>query len=130
MDPNNVSGAPKPVDESTVSQSQSAQPPVPPEAPQGPQSSEQPVGQQPQPQQSQQEPTDVFGIISLVTIFVGFQLVGVILGYLGMKKAKKEGYSPILSKIGFWVNLAITVFVGLWIGFVIFMMILSAASNS
>ena len=130
MDPNNVSGAPKPVDESPVSQSQFAQPPVTPEAPQGPQSSEQPVGQQPQPQQSQQEPTDVFGIISLVTIFVGFQLVGVILGYLGMKKAKKEGYSPILSKIGFWVNLAITVFVGLWIGFVIFMMILSAASNS
>lgn len=47
-------------------------------------------------------------------IFVGGQLIGAILGYIGMKKAAKEGYSPTLSKIGFWVNLVITILVSLW----------------
>ena len=51
----------------------------------------------------------MFGIISLVMIFVGAQLIGVILGYIGMKKAAKEGYNGTLSKIGFWVNLVFTI---------------------
>lgn len=124
MDPNNVSWAPKPVEGAQAPQDLSSQPPSPTDASPAPQSPEQPMAQQ-----RQQDTTDVFGIISLVTIFVGFQFVGVILGYLGMKKAKKEGYSPILSQIGFWVNLVISVLVALWIGFMILTIFISATGS-
>lgn len=63
-----------------------------------------------QPRQDQRDgatnKTDVLGIVSLVMI-IFVPLLGAVLGYVGMKKAKKEGYSPTLSRIGFWVNLAL-----------------------
>lgn len=64
----------------------------------------------PAPHSSQdQQPTntssDVLGIISIVCAFIGFQLPGFILGLVGVSKAKKEGRSPSLSKIGWILNL-------------------------
>ena len=70
--------------------------------------------------------TDILGIISLVIIVVGFNIVGVIIGFIGMRKAKKEGYSPILSQIGFWVNLAITILVTIIFVFIFGISFLSA----
>lgn len=49
--------------------------------------------------------TDTLGIISIICAFVGFQLIGFILGLVGASKAKKEGRSPTLSKVGWIINL-------------------------
>lgn len=49
--------------------------------------------------------TDVFGIISIVMIFLFLHLPGFILGLIGVSKAKREGYSPILSRVGWIINL-------------------------
>jgi heme/copper-type cytochrome/quinol oxidase subunit 2 len=62
------------------------------------------------PQQSNQtqpaaQKTDVLGIISLVCAFIGLQVIGFILGLVGVKKAKEEGRPTTLSKIGWILNL-------------------------
>lgn len=49
--------------------------------------------------------TDVMGIISIILAFTGLQLVGFILGLLGASQAKKEHRSPVLSRIGWIINL-------------------------
>ncbi|MCA9301131.1 DUF4352 domain-containing protein [Candidatus Nomurabacteria bacterium] len=49
--------------------------------------------------------TDVLGIISLICAFIGMQFIGFILGLVGSSKAKKEGRSNTLSKIGWILNL-------------------------
>jgi|GEM_PF-2761883 len=71
-----------------------------------------------QPMSQSNEHTDVLGIISLVMIIVA-PLIGVIIGAIGMSKAKKEGYKNTLSKIGLIINLILTIlgflFVILWI---------------
>ncbi len=86
-----------------------------------------PLQQQAQPQNN---PTDILGIISLVCIPTGFQLIGVILGFIGMRKAKKEGHNPILSKIGFWVNLAITILVTiLMIGWILLVFVFATTTG-
>ena len=56
---------------------------------------------------------DILGIISLVCIPFGLTLVGLILGLIGVSKAKKAGRSETLSRVGWIVNLVITVFVTL-----------------
>ena len=59
--------------------------------------------------------TDVLGIVSLVAIALHFiipfipALVGTIVGFIGIRKAKREGYSPVLSQVGFWVSLTLLV---------------------
>lgn len=69
-----------------------------------PQNTEQPqnVGQQ----NTTKSTTDVLGIVSIVLAFTGLQLIGFIVGLIGASKAKKEDYSPILSRIGWIINLA------------------------
>lgn len=54
------------------------------------------------PNSPQQEPkkTDVLGIISIVMGFTGMQLIGLIIGIIGINKAKEEGRSPKVSRAG------------------------------
>lgn len=56
---------------------------------------------------NKKDETDVLGIVSLCLI-VYFPPAGLVVGLIGASKAKKEGYSPILSRIGWIANLAIT----------------------
>jgi large-conductance mechanosensitive channel len=58
------------------------------------------------PQQASQ--TDTLGIVSLaLTIF--FPLAGAIVGFIGMSKAKNEGYPGTLSKVGAIINTVLVV---------------------
>jgi len=55
--------------------------------------------------------TDVYGILSIVFLFI-FSLVGLILGIIGLAKAKKGGYSNTLSVIGVVLNsISVAVFI-------------------
>lgn len=66
---------------------------------------------QPQDQQPQrQDVTDVLGILSIVFAFV-ISIVGLILGIVGIIKAKKRGYSPVLSVIGTILSLVVIAFI-------------------
>jgi|GEM_PF-2340798 len=77
--------------------------------------------------QSQQvQPTDVLGIISIVMAFAGMQIVGIILAVIGMKKAKQEGYSVTLSKVGLILNIVFLLLFLLFIAFFIFLAIASS----
>jgi hypothetical protein len=69
------------------------------------------------PQQHHQaaEKTDAVGIISIVLSVVGFALPGMILGLWGAHEAKRQGYSPVLSRIGWIMGLVFTVLVVLFI---------------
>lgn len=51
----------------------------------------------------QQKETDVLGIVSIVLFFV-FTLAGLIVGIVGIRRAKKHGYSATLSIIGTVLN--------------------------
>lgn len=55
-----------------------------------------------------QSQTDTLGIISLVFAFIGLFPIGLILGLIGAKNAKKENRSPVLSRIGWIINLVLT----------------------
>lgn len=59
--------------------------------------------------QSNTEKTDVLGIISIVMAFTSLQIPGFIIGLVGESKAKREGRSPKLSKIGWILNLIILI---------------------
>jgi len=86
---------------------------------------------QPQQQPTQVEPqnnqTDVLGIISLVMIFI-FPLIGAIIGFVGMSKAKKEGRSNTLSKIGAIIN-SVLVALGILATVVFFALIATATPS-
>lgn len=69
-------------------------------------------------QQPTHTKTDVLGIISLVMIFI-FPLVGMILGFIGIGKAKKEGYPKTLSMIGAIVNTILVVLGAIVIGLIV-----------
>lgn len=65
--------------------------------------------------------TDVLGILSIVSILFGILPVGLILGLVGASHAKKSHTSPVVSRIGWILNLiimllAIPVFVFLVLG--------------
>lgn len=80
----------------TTPQASAPTPPTQPTAP------VQPPAPTPQPPKDH---TDVMGIISIVMIFVFLHLPGFILGLVGASKAKREGYSPVLSRVGWIANL-------------------------
>lgn len=107
--PNQPQG-PAPAPEMPQSQHQGPAP-----APTMPQGPSQPMNPNPM-GQPQSQKTDTLGIISLVMVLF-IPLVGMILGFVGMSKAKKEGYSGTLSKVGAIVN---TIFVVLGVLFIIF----------
>jgi amino acid transporter len=52
-----------------------------------------------------EQKTDVLGIISLICAFIGLQVIGFIVGLIGVKKAKEENRPATLSKIGWILNL-------------------------
>lgn len=54
-----------------------------------------------------EQKTDVLGILSIVFIFIATP-IGLILGLIGSSQAKKEGRSPTLSKVGWIINLILT----------------------
>ena len=65
--------------------------------------------------------TDTYGIVSLILAVIAFNLPGFIVGLIGARKAKKLGASPVLSRIGWIVNL-IMMIIGLTIAsFVVWM---------
>lgn len=72
--------------------------------------------------------TDVLGIISIVFAFIGLQVIGLILGLIGVKKAKEEGRSTTLSKIGWILNLVFMIIAAIII--VLFLIIGAAASKN
>lgn len=87
-------------------------------SPMGPQPP-QPMGPGGQPyQQPQQQKTDTLGIVSLIMIII-FPLLGAILGFVGMSKAKKEGYSGTLSKVGAIVNTILVVLGAVVVGLLV-----------
>lgn len=55
-----------------------------------------------------QEKTDALGIVSIVLALAGITPIGLIVGLVGASHAKKEGRSPILSKVGWILNLVFT----------------------
>ena len=61
--------------------------------------------------------TDILGILSIVFAFIGLQLVGFILGLIGASKAKKEGRSPVLSRVGWILNLVFGIIATLFLVF-------------
>ncbi|WP_427017701.1 DUF4190 domain-containing protein [Pseudarthrobacter sp. P1] len=66
-----------------------------------------------------QDPGKTMGIIALVLPFVGFGLVGLILGLVAMSKSKKAGFKNTPALIGVIVSiLAIiaTIIIGIFIG--------------
>lgn len=89
---------------------QSAQPPLP--------SQQQPPA--PMPRQASDQ-TDVLGILSIISSFVGLSAVGVVLGLVGASQAKQAGRPVILSRVGWILSLVWTVLtcVGIVIGIVI-----------
>jgi phage shock protein PspC (stress-responsive transcriptional regulator) len=54
--------------------------------------------------------TDGFGIASIILAAMSLSIPGLVVGLIGAHKAKKLGASPILSRIGWIVNLVMTIF--------------------
>jgi hypothetical protein len=50
---------------------------------------------------------DILGIISIVCIF-WFPPIGIVIGLVGVHIAKNEGHDPLLSRIGWLINTALT----------------------
>lgn len=63
----------------------------------------------PTPQVPAQDPGQIYGILSLITIPLSLTLIGVILGYIGMRKSKAAGYDGTLSKIGLIICAVLTI---------------------
>jgi hypothetical protein len=61
-----------------------------------------------------QDPGKVYGIISIILPFVGFGLVGLVLGIIGRIKSKRAGYKNVLALVGIILG-AISVVVGILI---------------
>jgi len=84
----------------------------------------------PQSSEPKNSSTDILGIVSIVLALVGIQLVGLILGLVGASKAKKEGRSPVLSRIGWILNLVFGILSTILITLIItFVVIDTQASN-
>ena len=56
------------------------------------------------------EPTDVYGIISIV-LFMFFAPAGLVIGLIGAHIAQEQGNNPVLSRIGWIINLAQMLFI-------------------
>lgn len=104
---------------------------------QQPNQPEQPVQQPQQPQPPQQQPANysgenpgqALGIISIILPFVGFSVVGIILGAISRSKSKQAGMSTSLGTVGLIISIVVTVLAALlttlWI-----VIVIVAASNS
>jgi|GEM_PF-2402391 len=55
-------------------------------------------------QQPAQDPGKVFSILGLVFAFIAFQLPGLILSIIGLKKSKKAGFPTTLAVVGIILN--------------------------
>ncbi|MCU1573380.1 MAG: hypothetical protein JWO93_1462 [Micrococcaceae bacterium] len=121
------SGRPEPYGQPPAAPPPYGQPGQQPAAPQpyGQPYGQQPYGQQPAyPQQNfgaesyqgreTQDPGKVYGIISIILPFVGFGLVGLVLGIIGRIKSKRAGYKNVLALVGIILG-AISVVVGILI---------------
>lgn len=73
-----------------------------------PSSPSQPSNAPPQ-EPKKEDPGQILGILSLVSIPLGFPFVGVFLGYIGKKKSKEAGFDGSLSNIGFIICLILTI---------------------
>ena len=100
-------------------------PPQPPEQPQ-------PQPYQPVPPvyaQQQDNPGQVFGILSIVMIFV-FPLLGIVFGALSRSKSKAANMPTGLGTAGLIVNIIITVISTLVVGLFILLAIIGAAAST
>lgn len=68
-----------------------------------------PPMQPPVPPQQHSERTDVMGIISIIAPFIGFSLIGLVIGLIGASNAKRERRSPVLSRVGWIISLVVTI---------------------
>ena len=86
-----------------------------------------------QPTQSAQvaivDPGQTFGIISIVLAFLGFGIIGLVFPILGNNKAKAVGIKSTVSIVGIWINAIFLALSILLSGFLILLIILSAASK-
>ena len=90
------------------------------EQPPQPQSPTPLVGQPPVPTLTPPEHyTDGWGIASIILASLSLNLPGFIVGLIGASKAKRIGAAPVLSRIGWIVNLAMMI-LGLIIGSLFF----------
>ncbi len=65
------------------------------------------------------EPVDVLGLVSLGLALFGLSLPGFIVGLVGASQAKKAGNSPVISRIGWIMNLVICIIVIVIVGMII-----------
>jgi hypothetical protein len=111
-------------------------------SPTSPSMSEQPISVSPAPSDPSangQPPTittvtpehhsDTLGIVSIVFAFFS-PLIGLILGLVGMNKAKKAGHDPKLSKIGTILSAVFLVFGTLFLILYIFVIAASVSTSS
>lgn len=80
-------------------------------------------------QTSGENPGQLFGILSLVSTFLGLSLVGAILGYFSAKKSNEAGQSATLGKVGMWIGIVITVLSVLATILIIVLMVIGAAAS-
>ena len=51
---------------------------------------------------------DILGLLSIIAVPLALAPLGIIFGLIGARIAKKEHRSPVLSRIGWILNLALT----------------------
>lgn len=71
-----------------------------------------------------ENPGQVFGILAIIAPFVGFSIVGIVLGIIARNKSKNAGYPTTLGTVGLVISIVVTILATLWL---ILMVILAMA---
>jgi hypothetical protein len=74
--------------------------------------------------------SDTLGLVSIILAFIGLQIIGIVLGIIGVKKGKKEGYKYTLSKVGIWINGVILLVVSLIVIAIAFVSVDNVSRNA
>jgi len=61
------------------------------------------------PQVQREDPGKTLGIVSIVLDFVGFALIGIVLGVMSKKKSKEAGFDGSLGNIGMIIGIVFVV---------------------
>jgi Tfp pilus assembly protein PilE len=74
--------------------------------------------------------TDVLGIVSIIIDVLGMPVIGIILGAVGEQQAKKKGYSPVLSRIGWILGIVLTVLGAIALLLIVYLSVPALQQNS